>query len=168
MSKLSDDEELLAELGVEAQVEKTSAHTPLQERMIAGFEDIQRFVDEKGRPPRHGEGNDIFERIYAVRLDRILEMPEARSLLTPMDRQGLLATSPQLGFSEPEDDEALLAELGAAARVDDDIQALRHVRTNAEKRAAEEIAKREPCQDFADFKPLIFQVQNDIKSGVRH
>jgi T5orf172 domain len=64
---------------------------------------------------------------------------------------------------------ALLAELGIAATVpaDDDIQALKHVRTNAEKRAAEEIAKREPCRDFEEFKPLFLQVQQEIKAGVR-
>jgi hypothetical protein len=169
MADLSEDEELLAELGVEVKVEKASTYTPLEERMIAGFEDIQRFVDEHKRPPQHGEGNDIFERIYAVRLDRIRELPEARMLLATMDRQGLLDTNMASGFAEPEDDNALLAELGipAAAPLEDDIQALKYVRTNAEKRAAEEIAKREPCKDFDEFKSLFLQVQQDIKSGFR-
>jgi T5orf172 domain len=124
MADLSEDEELLAELGVEVKVEKTSTYTPLEERMIAGFEDIQRFVDEHKRPPRHGEGNDIFERIYAVRLDRIRELPEARMLLAAMDRQGLLDTNTASGFAEPEDDNALLAELGipTAAPLQQDIK----------------------------------------------
>jgi hypothetical protein len=169
MADLSEDEELLAELGVEVKVEKASTYTPLEERMIAGFEDIQRFVDEHKRPPRHGEGNDIFERIYAVRLDRIRELPETRMLLGAIDRQGLLVTNAASGFAEPEDDNALLAELGipAAAPLEDDIQTLKHVRTNAEKRAAEEIAKREPCKDFDEFKPLFVHAQQDIKSGIR-
>lgn len=42
-----------------------------------------------------------------------------------------------------------------------------HVRTSAEKRAAEEIANREPCPDFETFKPLFDQVQIDLKSGIR-
>lgn len=42
-----------------------------------------------------------------------------------------------------------------------------HVRTSAEKRAAEEIANRTPCEDFEQFKPLFEAVKNDLKSGQR-
>ena len=70
MADLSDLE-LLADLGVEIETKKAAARTPREERIIAGFEDILKFVDEHGRAPRHGEDRDIFERIYAVRLDRI-------------------------------------------------------------------------------------------------
>ncbi len=64
------------------------------------------------------------------------------------------------------DDDALLAALG----VDDELSEitdLRHVRPSAEKRAAEEIANRERCADFANFKPLFEQVQRDLDQGVR-
>jgi hypothetical protein len=61
----------------------------------------------------------------------------------------------------------LLAELGGAAG-SSDITELRHVRTSAEKRAAEEIANRQKCEDFGRFKPLFEKVQNEIESGVRH
>jgi hypothetical protein len=44
---------------------------------------------------------------------------------------------------------------------------LRHVRTSAEKRAAEEIASREPCGDFERFKPLFDKVQAELTGGVR-
>ena len=65
------DQELLDALGVEVKADKKATHTPREERIIAGFEEIQRFVEEQGRLPAHGEGNDIFERIYATRLDQI-------------------------------------------------------------------------------------------------
>lgn len=48
-----------------------------------------------------------------------------------------------------------------------DIQNLRHVRSNAEKREAEEIAQRERCEDFERFQPLFEQVQHELQSGVR-
>ena len=35
-----------------------------------------------------------------------------------------------------------------------------------EKRAAETIAERRPCQDFALFKPLFARVQTDLKTGL--
>ena len=66
-----DDDELLAELGVEVESKAASSHTPREERIIAGFEEIERFVETHGRLPGHSEDNDIFERIYAVRLDKI-------------------------------------------------------------------------------------------------
>ena len=64
---------------------------PREERIIAGFEEIQRFVEKHGRAPQHGEDRDIFERLYAVRLDRLRALEECRSLLAPLDHQGLLA-----------------------------------------------------------------------------
>ena len=55
-----DDDALLAELGVEVEAKKARKLTPREERIIAGFEEIQRFVEQQGRHPRHGEDKDIF------------------------------------------------------------------------------------------------------------
>ena len=46
MADLSDDD-ILAKLGVEAEAPKTTHRNPREERIIAGFEDIQRFVEEQ-------------------------------------------------------------------------------------------------------------------------
>jgi hypothetical protein len=69
---------------------KQTTYTPREERIIAGFEDIERFYEEHGRLPQHGEGLDIFERLYAVRLDRLREQEDCRTLLTSFDKNGLL------------------------------------------------------------------------------
>ncbi|MEZ5958665.1 MAG: hypothetical protein R3C27_15795 [Hyphomonadaceae bacterium] len=61
-----------------------------KERIIAGFEDIQRFAAEHGRVPLPGEDRDIFERVYAVRLDR-RNSAECRAILAPLDLEGLLS-----------------------------------------------------------------------------
>ncbi len=87
MSELSDDD-LLDALGIEVVPDKANSRTPLEERIIAGFEDILRFFDIHGRRPQHGETNDIFERLYAVRLDRLRVLPEAQELLAPLDIHG--------------------------------------------------------------------------------
>ncbi|WP_288950082.1 GIY-YIG nuclease family protein [uncultured Paracoccus sp.] len=159
-----EDDALLAELGVDISAKPAPTRSPREERIIAGFEDIQRFVDEHGRVPLHGEDRDIFERLYAVRLDRIRDLPECRDLCLPLDRQGLLAEG---GDPVSElDDDALLAELG----VDDDapeIAVLQHVRSSAERKAAEEIASRQACADFDRFRPLFEQVQADLDAGLR-
>lgn len=151
-----------------APTEKKTGRGPREERVIAGFEEIQRFVDVNGHAPQHGESRDIFERIYATRLDRLRAQADCRALLEPMDRQRLLVggePSPTVTDNETDTD-ALLAELEDAMG-SPDIAELRHVRTNAEKRAAEEIANREKCEDFDQFKPLIEEAKRELKDGVR-
>ncbi len=163
-----DDDALLAELGVEVQAKKVASRTPREERIIAGFEEIQRFTEEHGRAPQHGEGRDIFERLYAVRLDRIRELPECRELVEPLDHQGLLTGAGQRGKTDTDalDDDALLAELGIEVEASP-ITELKHVRSTAEKKAAEDIANRERCKDFDTFKPLFEQIQKELDSGLR-
>lgn len=163
-----EDDELLAELGVDVETKKLSARTAREERIIAGFEEIQRFFEEHGRPPQHAEDRDIFERLYAMRLDRIRDVEECRSLVEPLDHQGLLNAPAATNAPDIDefDDEALLAELGVEAETAD-ITELRHVRSNAEKRAAEEIANRERCEDFEKFKPLFEQVNQELDQAVR-
>lgn len=164
-----EDDALLEELGVEMEPPRAGGRTAREERIIAGFEEIQRFVAEHGRRPQHGEDRDIFERLYAVRLDRLRELEEARALLAPLDQQGLLGDSVPgtPGEDAPLDDEALLAELGVAAPEEGSVTELRHVRSAAERREAEEVATRQACADFARFKPLFQQVQKELESGVR-
>lgn len=163
-----DLDELRAELDEFAQPEKKGGRSPREERIIAGFEEIQRFVEAHGRPPLHGEERDIFERLYAVRLDRLREVEECRTLLAPLDHRGLLDKSDHTprGFAETVGDDELMAELQGAAGASE-ITALRHVRTSADKRVAEEIANRTKCEDFDVFKPLFVQVKKDLDSGVR-
>ena len=164
------DADLLAELGVDTAPSQTAQRTPREERIIAGFEDIERFVAEQGHLPQHGEDRDIFERIYAVRLDRLRESEECRTILAPLDSQGLLTQAANAHLA-PEvdelDDEALLASLGVDAASGDDITQLTYVRSRQEIKAAEEIAQRTPCPDFKQFKPIFKQVQQDLASGVR-
>ncbi|NYT57794.1 hypothetical protein H0A65_02520 [Alcaligenaceae bacterium] len=165
---MTDLDDLRAELDAFAQPVKKKSLSAREERLIAGFEEIQRFVEQHGRAPQHGERRDIFERLYTVRLDRLRALEECRELLTPLDHQGLLSG----GYADDGesmaamDDDALLAELAGAAG-STDITELRHVRTSAEKRAAEEIANREACENFEAFKPLFDQVRSDLGSGLR-
>ena len=85
-----EDDALLAELGVEVETKKAVTRTPREERIIAGFEEIQRFAEEHGAAPSTVKSVISFERLYAVRLDRIRELQECRDLVEPLDEQGLL------------------------------------------------------------------------------
>lgn len=169
MADLNDDE-LLDALGVEVAPIKTASRTPFEERIIAGFEDIQRFFEEHKRLPFNGEGQDIFERLYAVRLEQLRKLPEARAVLVQFDTHNLLGAPATTSLQIDElSEDALLAELGVSAEPTstDDITVLRHVRSNAERQAAEEIADRTPCKDFKKFQPLIEQAERELKSDAR-
>ncbi|MEG5044212.1 GIY-YIG nuclease family protein [Microcoleus sp. B4-C1] len=164
-----DDLELLGELGMDMTPEPSGQRSAREERIVAGFEEIERFVEEYGRLPQHGEDRDIFERLYAVRLDRLRESEECRAVLEPLDSRRLLdaETDASLITESNLTDEALLASLGVDAASENDVTQLTHVRSRSEIKAAEEIAQRTPCQDFDEFKPIFDKVQRQLQSGER-
>jgi hypothetical protein len=163
-----DLDALAEELAEFAPPEAKGGRPASEERVIAGFEEIQRFAEEHKRAPQHGEDRDIFERMYAVRLDRLRALPDCRALLEPLDHQGLLNGAPAV--AAPAEDainiDDLVADLAGVADAGD-ITVLRHVRTSADKRAAEEVADRKPCPDFDTFRPLFERVQGEVKTGMR-
>ena len=166
-----DEDELLADLGLEVAPIKTGSRTPREERIIAGFEDILRFYQTHGRAPLHGEDRDIFERLYAVRLDQLRKLPEAPGLLAGLDSPGLLSGAANAHANlDDMDEDALLAELGIESAENlgegqGSITVLRHVRPYIEIKAAEEIANRTPCTDFDSFKLLFDEASAGLKSG---
>ena len=165
MADMNDDD-LLDALGVEVPLLKAANRTPREERIIAGFEDILRFYQTHGRAPLHGEDRDIFERLYAVRLGQLRKLPEAQTLLAELDGPGLLSGGTMSSVDVDElDEDALLAELGIGSEAtdQDDITVLRHVRSHAAIKAAEELAARTPCKDFERFKPLFDEVEAGLK-----
>jgi len=162
-----DADEVLAALGVDIEPVKAVSRTPIEERIIAGFEDILRFHQTHGRAPVQAAGRDIFERLYAVRLDQLRKLPEARSLLKQLDTPGLLAGAPAASTDAELDGDAVLAELGVSGAGQDDITVLRHVRSHAQIKAAEEIADRTVCDDFNVFKPLFERAERELREGVR-
>ena len=169
MADLNDDE-LLNALGVEVAPIKVESHSAFEERIIAGFEDIQRFYEEHKRQPVNSEGLDIFERLYAVRLEQLRKLPEARAVLVEFDTHNLLGSpaTHNVKIDELSEDD-LLAELGVSAMSasSEDITVLRHVRTNADRQMAEDIANRTPCKDFKKFKPLFEQVERELTLETR-
>lgn len=169
------DRELLGELGLDivpAEPKKLSAK---DQRIIAGFEEIERFVFEHGRAPEHGENCDIFERLYAVRLDQLRASDECREILSGLDSRGLLDAidNASLRAADTLNDEALLASLGLDPDADEtgtdssDVTQLVHVRSRSEINAAADVAQRTPCEDFDKFQPIFDSVQHELETGDR-
>ncbi len=171
-----DDRELLEELGVSLDDEVDTGPTAREARLIAGFEEILHFHARHGRAPRHDAEGDIFERLQAVRLDRLRAQADCQALLAPLDVAGLLLDTlagdifPAAEGQAP-DDACLLAELGAGweeADADaDDITVLKNVRPPGAARVPDDIAARRPCADFARFRPLFEGLHADLRAGRR-
>lgn len=163
-----DLDALRDELADFAEPTPAAPRSAVEERVLAGFEEIQRWVAANGRLPRNDEGLDIFERLYAVRLDRLRSQQDLRAVLEPIDHDGILAGTGQFGADPsaltPDD---LAAELEGIEESASDLTALRHVRPRAEIRAAAEIASRQPCADFEIFRPMFTAVQEQIRTGIR-
>ncbi|MCT7994638.1 GIY-YIG nuclease family protein [Laspinema olomoucense] len=163
-----DLDELRSELDDFAQAKKSVGRSAKDERIIAGFEEIERFVEETGRLPQPGEDRDIFERLYAVRLERLRESEECRVLLKPLDSRGLLDDSGDLEWvPEHLSDDELLAALEIKRNPENDITQLTHVRSHREIKAAEEVAQRFPCENFDEFKAMFEEVARQLKTGER-
>jgi len=165
---MTDLDDLRLELDEFAQPAKKGGKSALEERVIAGFEEIQRFVDEYKRDPQQGENRDIFERLYAVRLEQIRKQIVCRDIVSPIDHQGLLrgVASTSTDSAALINDNELLAELEGIG-VKPELSDLKHVRSTSEIKAAEEIANREKCQDFDAFKPLFLKAKKEMKEGTR-
>ena len=164
----TDLDALRDELAEFAEPAAEAPRSAVEERVLAGFVEIQRWVVTNGRLPRNQEGLDIFERLYAVRLDRLQAQPDLRAIVAPIDQDGLLDSSDKYG-GDPSalsaDD--LAAELAGIEESASDLTALRHVRPRAEIRAAEEIASRQPCPEFDIYRPLFKAVQEQLQLGIR-
>ncbi|MBC6402295.1 MAG: GIY-YIG nuclease family protein [Hyphomonadaceae bacterium] len=163
-----EDAALLAELGIGVESKKELAHTPREERIMGGFEEIQHFAAKHGRVPQHSEVRDVFERLHAARLERLRTLEQSRELIGSLDDAGLLeGAAPESSTrTEQLDDDALLAELGVKAG-DMPVTELRHVRSAADKKAARDVARRDICEDFETFRPLFEQVQRELDTGIR-
>lgn len=164
----TEDDDLLSALGVEVEVKKKATFTAQEERVIAGFEEIQKFVEAQKRLPVHGEENDIFERLYAVRLEKIKEKQEYVDLLKDIDYQNILSGEIKSSVEDSVDldDDELLNLLGVENE-GNPLTKLKHVKTRSEKRAVEEFANRTICEDFEKFKPMFEKAKKEIENGFR-
>tara|TARA_R110001583_G_scaffold52122_2_gene162134 strand:+ start:2353 stop:3546 length:1194 start_codon:yes stop_codon:yes gene_type:complete len=170
-----DLDDLRYELDDFAKPEKKQVLSAKEQRVVAGFEDIQRFYDEHKHLPQHGENKNIFERMYATRLERLRSLAEYHELLSPIDHQGLLTATPAANSGVNEDspsydvddasDDELLSELEGIAG--GSLTELKHVRSTAQKREVDEVAKRDKCEDFDNFRPVFERVEREIKDGLR-
>jgi len=89
MGRLTDDQ-ILDELEIQLELKSPKVLTPIQERLISGFEEINHFFETHQRVPSLQDGADIFEKLCASRLEKIQQNPEMKSVVIFLDKFNLL------------------------------------------------------------------------------
>lgn len=166
---------------------------PLKAKAPAGnvsanqFEEINAFYEKHGRAPSD-DADSLNERRLARRLRAFKSNPEQCEVLKDVDPYGLLLENLPMHFSEPIearynvtyeptpsfelDKSELVTSLDDIFDDDDDlldfdapeIFAMRHVPIE-KKSQPDEIAKRQPCADFARYLPVFEVAQKELKAG---
>ena len=89
MKRLSD-EQILDELEIELELKSAEVLSPLEERLISGFEEINVFYETHQRVPCLNDDADIFEKLCASRLDKIKQNSAMSSVVIHLDKFELL------------------------------------------------------------------------------
>ncbi|UGQ29064.1 hypothetical protein [Acinetobacter calcoaceticus] len=88
--KYFSDEQILDELEIELELKSTKVLTPLEERLISSFEEINIFYEAHQRIPCLNDDADIFEKLCASRLGKIKQNSAMKSVVTHIDKFELL------------------------------------------------------------------------------
>ena len=162
------DEEILEDLGLGVKKKVNLPKNPKEEYIISGFEEIQMFFERFRRIPENIAESDVFERLLAVRLNKIKIDDEILNILKPLDNQGLFhdVVLKDNFVDENLDDEQLSKELEIAPKTNS-IFNLKFVRSSDDRKIEELFANREKCKNFEDFKHCFDSVQTDLEKGLR-
>src|SRR5699024_9649749 len=121
------------------------------------------WVKQHGREPGINPAGDIFERIYATRLQALRRDTAAHELLRPMDARGLLAGTDDMADPTALSPAEVLAALSEGSEAaSNDITQLRHVRPVDSRTAPDEIAQRKPAADFHLYKRMFQSVAQEV------
>jgi hypothetical protein len=154
LEMLKQDEFGLLELPV-----KVAAPTA-EDRLAAAYEEIAEFTRVHARPPRKDPTN-IQEFRLATRLEAMRAIEEQRIALESRDELGLLAEP-----EPPATIEAAVADdpFGLLAG-GEELFELRHVPTR--QTMPDDVARREPAEDFEMFSQLFADCHADLRAGRR-
>lgn len=140
-----------------------------EEIAISQFEAINAFIDEHQVLPASTDGGrdpGLNEYALEAHLDAFRNDDTYRTLLGQYDRHGLLGpAAPQA----PTNMDDILASKDPLLETNAEyIFDLRHVPEPAlSKAAAEDVAKRRPCEDFETFAPIFALLKDQLANGKR-
>lgn len=145
---------------VTEQVERT----PVEQKLIDSFIEINEFYEENGREP--SLTGSIDELMLASRLQAMRNAPEKAKVLLPFDFYNLLKCEQSKSVTV----EDILGEdplsLLTLDEPEDSIFSLRYVKKNDRIRP-DYISRRNVCHDFENYEAMFAAVHSELKSGMR-
>lgn len=133
-----------------------------RDRLEQSFTEIVEFVEREGREPS-ASTLEISERTLGARLEGIRMDPEKGGALAAADKFGLLAS-----VDGPSSIDELLSD-DQSGLLDDPAGVLDTSglpKSRRRQQAADSVARREKCRDFASFQPLFAQKQDELAREV--
>jgi hypothetical protein len=138
--------------------------TPVEQKLIESFIEINEFFEENNREP--SLTGSIDELMLASRLQAMRTAPEKVKVLSPFDFYNLLRCEQSKSITV----EDILGEdplsLLTLDEPDNSIFSLKYVK-KSDRLRPDYISRRNICQDFADYEAMFDAVHNDLKCGTR-
>lgn len=135
--------------------------TTPDDRLIDLFDEITRFVQEHGRTP-NANADDMKEAILGTRLNAMRADKHDTEVLKDYDELGLLELE-----KAPESLEDLFTNDDGLFGSGDIFDISKLPRSPVTDKNTGDIAKRQPVEDFAPFKLLFDEVNNDLQAGTK-
>ena len=159
------------DLGLLTVKPKRTPQSTEEERLLAGFQELLRFVETTGTAPAE-LADDLSERLLFARLETIRANPQQRERLLPFDEHGLLtdlAKLPQKAEPSPTSieevlDDDFLDNLNPAAN---EIFKIKNIPLTKDVESPDYVAQRKPCKDFHLFEEQFQICQQEIKADKR-
>ena len=142
---------------------KSSARTS-DERLASSFDEINDFIEKHEREPEPNPGNITEYKLYS-RLKSLREDEEKMMALEPQDKYGLFdVEKKEINSIDDifEDD-----MLGIFDDENADLFEFKHTPKPDERAAADFVAQRVPCKNFADYEEIFNKIHSDLASGER-
>ena len=142
---------------------KTTNTLTSEDRLIASFQEINKFIRKKKREPRANR-NEIQEFKLYTRLNEFRANDDKAKIVKKYDEFSLLKNIKQITSLNDifQDD-----DLGLFKDDPNSIFNLKHI-PKPSIATPDYIAKRKPCKDFENYEHLFKQCQNDLSTGKRH
>ncbi len=138
---------------------------------MANFEAINAFIDEYDMLPGSTDGGReprLHEYTLEAHLDTFRDGASYQTLLAPHDRHGLLRAQSDVATTPAVMSEIIASNDPLLHDSAEHIFALRHVASSGpSKTTPDDIARRRPCENFAEYAPIFEMLTADLGSGRR-
>ena len=156
---------------------KVSYVRTADERLIASFEEINKFVEQNGEEPKATTNTSefmLYARLKGLRKDAVkaaqLKEHDIYNLLPAVEVDQISERTTE--YAKPKEIASIddLLDDDSLGILDTDTEGLfdfKHTPKDYERAQADFVARRKPCKDFDKYEHLFIEVQNELAAGKR-